>query len=899
MTFRWSVPLVLAIVFLGVEPAGAQELAMARPRFIATWVEPGEPNDASGFSMLQRRVSLDLDNVPLAAALRRVTSRARLDLSYDKAILPAGRRVSLHARELTVVSALTEILLETGLDVAVGQRGQLGLVRKAGAAAVDSGAVAGLVTDKATGEPIVGAMVVLDGTSQGATSGEDGRYRIADVPVGRHALRVRYIGYLPASVPITVSSNSDATADIALEKSAQKLDEVVSTGTVVPTEVRALPTPVTVITPEEIAERHPHSLAEVIRQAVPTAVGFDLPDQPYATNFSVRGASALSGGGAMKVFVDGIEASQPGYSPVDPSSIERIEVVRGPQAATIYGPDAAGGVVQIFTKHGDPRLERPQIDAAAALGVAQTPYDGVGGVLRQEYSGSVRGGAGDVGYNFGGSYFHLANYLPADEISRQSSPSVYGGMHFARGILTAEVSARYLEHESASALNPLIMTTGLVRYSKPQYTPLTSVNETYGARLTVAPTGWLRNQLTLGVDRSTLNTTQSRPRLTTPDDTLLALFENGYRKVSIAYNASASGTVSPGIVGTLSAGVDHYDWSGGNFSTSRALNASGTISTSPSGSVRISRTDVKNAGVFAQLQVGLRDAVYLTAGLRADDNSNFGDELGTPLLPRVGVSVVRQVGEATVKARAAYGEAFRAPQFGASTGLVTATSITLSNPSLAPEQQQGWDAGVDVTFGERWSLSISGYDQTARDLIAFVQLGTDPLPTYQYLNVGRVKNRGIEVEGALTFTGVQLRAQYGYTQSRIDELGAAAGGTLEVGDQPERVPSHTAGGTLTVTPAGGTTLTGGLTYVGSFRRYDGLASLRCSGGTGPCQTNPRDYYVMYPGFVKLNATVSQRLTRQIEGFLTVDNLTNSREYEGYSLAAVMGRITMAGLHVTY
>jgi outer membrane receptor protein involved in Fe transport len=884
---------------VGSRSASAQDLAMAKPRFIATWVAAGEPNDASGLSILQRRVTLELNRVPLAVALRRATSQARLDLSYDKAILPAGRRVSLHAQQLTLVSALTEILLQTGLDVAVGRTGQLALVRKPEAATADSGSIAGRVTDKATGQPIVGAMVALDGTSGSATSDEEGKYRILDVPAGSYVLRVRYIGYRPAMSPVTVGANTEVTADIALEKSAQKLDEVVSTGTVLPTEVRALPTPVTVITPEEIAERHPHSLAEVIRQAVPTAVGFDLPDQPYTTNFSVRGASALSGGGAMKVFVDGIEASQPGYSPVDPSSIERIEVVRGPQAATIYGPDAAGGVVQIFTKHGDPALERPQIDAAAALGVAQTPYDGVGGVLRQEYSGSVRGGAGDVGYNFGGSYFHLANYLPADEISRQSSPSIYGGMHFARGILTADVSARYMHHESASALNPLIMTTGLARYSKPQYTPLTSVNETYGARLTVAPTGWLRNQLTFGVDRSTLNTTQSRPRLTTPDDTLLSLFENGYRKVSIAYNASASGTVGPGIVGTLSAGVDHYDWSGGNFSTSRALNASGTIATSPSDSIRISRTDVKNTGVFAQLQVGLRDAVYLTAGLRADDNSNFGDELGTPLLPRVGLSVVRQVGEATVKARAAYGEAFRAPQFGASTGLVTATSITLSNPSLAPEQQQGWDAGVDVMFGDRWSLSVSGYDQTARDLIAFVQLGTDPLPTYQYLNVGRVKNRGIEVEGALTFTGVQLRAQYGYTQSRIDELGAAAGGTLEVGDQPEKVPSHTAGGSLTVTPAGGTTLTGGLTYVGSYRRYDGLASLRCSGGTGPCQANPRDYYVMYPGFVKLNATVSQRLTRQIEGFLTVDNLTNSGEYEGYSLAAVMGRITMAGLHVTY
>jgi outer membrane receptor protein involved in Fe transport len=119
-----------------------------------------------------------------------------------------------------------------------------------------------------------------------------------------------------------------------------------------------------------------------------------------------------------------------------------------------------------------------------------------------------------------------------------------------------------------------------------------------------------------------------------------------------------------------------------------------------------------------------------------------------------------------------------------------------------------------------------------------------------------------------------------------------------VGDQPEKVPTHTAGATLTVTPAGGTTLTAGLTYVGSYRRYDGLASIRCSGGTGPCRAR-RDYFVAYPGFAKLNATVSQRFTREIEGFLTVDNLTNNQEKESYTLVGVIGRVTMAGFHVTY
>jgi outer membrane receptor protein involved in Fe transport len=785
---RWSALVLLAtlsapLMAQQIEPV-EQQVALGGPRFLRSADPEAGVVDPASVAALQRRVSLTARELTLAAALSEITRQTGIRFLLSRDVVPLDRPVRVEATGLSLAAVMTELLLNAHVDVAVVSPRELALVRRREAMVQDSGAVVGRVTDAKTGEPLVGATVVMAGTPGGATTGDDGRYRIAGVPEGTYTVRVRYIGYAPATVPVTVSANAEVTADIALERSAQKLDEVVSTGTVLPTEVRALPTPVTVITAEDIALRHPHSLAEVVRQAVPSAVGFDPPGQPYSTEFSARGASGLTGGG-MKIIVDGIEASKSGYSTVDPSSIERIEVIRGPQAATIYGPDAAGGVIQIFTKRGVAGLDRPRIDASAAMGVAQTPYDGFGGVLRQEYSGSVRGGAGNMGYNFGGSYFHLANFVPG-EITPQSMPSVFGGMHYARGMLTADVSARYKEHVGASILDPAIRTTGIVAYSKPQYSDVTVSNETYGARFTLAPNGWLRNQLTLGVDRNTISNNQIRPRFTTPGDSLLTLYQNGSRKLSVAYNLSATGTVSPGIGATLSAGVDHYSWVGDILSAIQALNSVGTIAIAPGGSVRNSHSDVRNTGVFAQLQLDLRESVYLTAGLRADDNSNFGDELGTPVLPRVGLSMVREVGGATIKARVAYGEAFRAPQFGASTGVVSATSITLSNPSLAPEQQQGWDAGLDLVFGDRWSLSVTGYDQTARDLIAYVQLASVPVRTYQYLNVGRVKNRGLEVEGTLNFTGVQLRAQYAYARSRIDELAPPRAATSRWGTSPRK-----------------------------------------------------------------------------------------------------------------
>jgi hypothetical protein len=110
---------------------------------------------------------------------------------------------------------------------------------------------------------------------------------------------------------------------------------------------------------------------------------------------------------------------------------------------------------------------------------------------------------------------------------------------------------------------------------------------------------------------------------------------------------------------------------------------------------------------------------------------------------------------------------------------------------------------------------------------------------------------------------------------------------------------------LTVMPQDGTALTAGVTYVGSYRNYDFLAVNRCLGGTGPCPESflnsgtTRAFIIDYPDFAKLNAALSQRITQQLETFVSIDNLTNTQADEGSTLEPRQGRLTMVGLHVTY
>ncbi len=884
----------------------------AQPHFVAEWA-PKNERAAEQSAVFATRVSLNLTSVTLDEALKALTREGKLQLLYSTALLPVDKRVTIHARDVAVFTALTEILFRSGLDILVDRTGTLAIVECSHDASParergDTGTVVGRVTDAGTGQPLVGATVVVETLGLEAVTDGEGRFRIPKVAPGTYTIRVRYIGYSAETKTVTVTPATELEVTFELQRSVQRLDEVV---TVTPggmqTQIRSLPSPVSIVTASDIEQRRPQTLMDVVRQSVPAAVVFSVPSRPDQTSFGMRGASSLSGLGAMKIFIDGVETASFGSSPVDPASIDRIEVIRGPQAATLYGSDAAAGVVQIFTKRGDPSLSRPQVDGQASLGVAQTPYDGFHAVLRQRYAAAVRGGSNDIGYNFGGGYTRLADWLPGGELSRQSSPNVYGGIRYSQGIVRADLHGRYYRNELPGGLNPLLMTTGFVPLSRPSYNNQDFTNETFGARFAVTPASWWRHQLTLGVDRSAVANVQTRRRLTTPADTLFELFTLNQRKLSAFYNSSISGGLGSGAAGTITFGVDHYQTDANFFGTVQAVNTTGTIITDPPGSLTESRTTIRNTGYFLQGEIDWRESVYLTGGLRAESNSTFGRNLATPVLPRVGVAVVQEIGGATLKLRTAYGRAIRAPAAGQAFGGASSEQVTLANPTLGPEKQSGWDAGLDLEFGEKLALSVSGFDQEAVDLIAFVQLPTTGVPTAQFQNIGRVSNRGLEVEGLFRFAAWELKAQYGYTKSRIEELGQDVneGADVQVGERPLGLPAHTAGATISVKPRAGTSLTTGLTYVGSFRQLDFLALFRCLGGTGPCPESflatftTRDFVVTYPGFLKLNLGITQRITPQVNAFGSVENLTNSTAYEGTNNVATMGRITMVGAGVSF
>ena len=881
--------------------ASAQELLLAdrAPRFLRSAPSDRAPVeiDASSIPVLRRVVSLNIRGATVGRLLAAIERQTGLEFQYSRAIVAVDRPVSLRADSISVAGALNEILFGAGVDVLLTTGRRIALVRRASgltASVRDTGStIVGRVTDRRTGAPIAGATVVLEDSPRSVTTGSDGRYRMSEVAPGTYTLRVRYIGYTPGTASVTVTVIAEATADVALERSAQPLEEVVTTGTVAETQVKAVPTPVTVITADEIKQKNVQHVDQLFRGDVPGTFAWDTGILGFTTSFaSIRGSTDAAGlGDHYKVYVDGVETADDDafLANLDPSAIDRIEIVRGPQASTLYGAQALNGVIQIFTKKGTLGLSRPQVEAKAAAGIIESQF-ATSTVAAQEYSLQVSGGGRRASYHLGGTYRKLGQYAPefGDEYG-----GVTGGARVVNGPLTAEFSARYLAktvHEAVNPLSPAPAVNNVV-FDGPQ--------QAYSTTVTYRATPRWQHTVTLGIDRAEGNyiSPQTNPAKT-PSGSFSVASES---RTSLSYHTTLSTPIGSRLSAVWTAGADHWVYNNEATFVQPAGSVTGVLVIPPGAGLAVLRRAYTNTGYFGQLQLGLHDALFLTAGLRGDQNDNFGTDIGTAWAPRIGLAATQHLGAIDLKVRASYGTAIRPPGVSQGTALVVPGTVQLANPDLRPEHQSGFDAGVELYAGRRASLQVTYYHQTATDLIEREALGFDPATasaTVQYLNVGQVRNTGWEFEGSVTPIGaLTLSGSLSIANTTVTALGAGYTGLYVVGDRLLGVP-HVSGGASLSYALPRTTLSAGVSYADGWINTD-ILGLLDDVYLRHTISPPRTYWMNYPGIVRLHASVTQQLTRQVSMFAQVDNLTNRQTGERDNLTLTAGRMTTVGVKVTY
>ena len=221
----------------------------------------------------------------------------------------------------------------------------------------------GVVEDE-SGEPLIGATVMVKGTSTGGATDIDGNFAI-NVKNG-DVLVFSYIGYTSQEVKVTGQNN----ITIKLSENSAVLEDVVVIGYGTARK-KDLTGAVSQINPEKIADQNPGSVQDVLRGVPGLQIGLDSSAKGQGASIRLRGQNSLGTDAAPMIVLDGM-AFYGELSEINPDDIAQIDILKDASSAAIYGSRAAAGVIIITTKKG--KEGKPIITLSANVGVTNKAY---------------------------------------------------------------------------------------------------------------------------------------------------------------------------------------------------------------------------------------------------------------------------------------------------------------------------------------------------------------------------------------------------------------------------------------------------------------------------------------------------------------------------------------------
>lgn len=382
-----AVSVSLGLSFPGVSGYGDADLYAQSPA-LSLGVNDKTPDNAVSTvkqSTTSPNVTLSVSDSSITYVVQELARRSGYDVLFNSSNTLFKKRISVSFDKVPVMEAFNKALLGTGLSAVKSPDGATIIIRplQDTAGTKDSvqsrGAVSGRVIHSASGSGISGVAVTIPALRLTAVTNERGAYSFPRLATGEHLLVFRLIGYQSVTRSVVVESDRTVSVRVALHEAASILSEVVTsvTGTQRKLEVG---NDITVINVDSVMRTAPiSSVTDILETRVPGLTvmrSSGVPGAPSRIRIRGIGGGLLAGQpGAPTndpiVVVDGIRinASQSGvddqnlaagtdYPPpspidqIDPNSIEKIEVLKGPSASALYGSDAANGVIIITTKKG-------------------------------------------------------------------------------------------------------------------------------------------------------------------------------------------------------------------------------------------------------------------------------------------------------------------------------------------------------------------------------------------------------------------------------------------------------------------------------------------------------------------------------------------------------------------
>ena len=228
------------------------------------------------------------------------------------------------------------------------------------------GTITGRVTDAATSQPVAAAQVSIVGSNVGTQASSDGQFTIRGVSAGTVEMRVLRVGYAEVKQSVTVTAGQTATVNVQMRAVVTTLAPVVTTATGEQRRVEVGNAIAQVDAAKVVETQAISNVADLLTSRAAGIMVIPGTQTGAGVRVRVRGTSSLSLTNNPIYVIDGVRVegatgsstvSVGGTTPsrvgdLNPEEIENIEIVRGPSASTLYGTDAANGVIVITTKRG-------------------------------------------------------------------------------------------------------------------------------------------------------------------------------------------------------------------------------------------------------------------------------------------------------------------------------------------------------------------------------------------------------------------------------------------------------------------------------------------------------------------------------------------------------------------
>ena len=289
---------------------------------------------------LYGQISVTFKDVPLMEALSTLENKSEYSFFYSNMLPDKDARVSIDARDKSIEFILDNIFSNLSISDEINGH-QIVLREDKKEDKNTSYKASGVVIDSA-GEPVIGAGVVIEGSTNGTITDVDGRWELV-VPSTTTKIVISSLGYKEQ----VVAAGSASARTVTLHEDSQMLQETVVVGYGVQKKVN-LTGAVAMVNSEEMNARPISSVASGLQGLLPGVTVVNSSSQPGQANTTirVRGVGTIGNSNPL-ILIDGIEGD---ISSINPEDIESVSVLKDAASSAIYGARAANGVLLVTTK---------------------------------------------------------------------------------------------------------------------------------------------------------------------------------------------------------------------------------------------------------------------------------------------------------------------------------------------------------------------------------------------------------------------------------------------------------------------------------------------------------------------------------------------------------------------